>query len=788
MLLMVVAIIGLTGCGGAEERKAAYLEKAKLSLEKGDLDKARIDLKNVLQIDPMVADAYFQLGKINDLKKEYIKAFRSYSKAAELDPDNLEYQARFGTYLLLLAGDIDAAIEKRDLILGKDKDNLNGLLLKAAILLKLKNNVDAMKVSQEIFSKQPGHFDNAVFLSSLYQSEKDYDNSIKVLNASIKQNADSPLLKHMLASNYLIAGKNELAEQTYIAILENEPELFINHMKLAMFYREIGNIDKAEYILRKAIEADEEDSKRKLVLIEFIQQVKGNQNAINELNALISSNPDMGELRIVLGKLYTTENKLDDSERVFKSAVTDFSEDSIGIRSRVYLARLYMRKKNIDAAVSVIDDALKISPNDSEVSFVKAKLQLVNKDYEGAIISLRTVIKDDQQNINAYLLLSAAHKASGEEKQASEIVVRAYENNRTNASGLMALARYHALYKNTEKLEMIIDDYLSIDSNNYEALSFKSELLNKRKMFSDVRPYVLRLIELHPDMQNGYIYSIPYLLAENKKSEAITLLEDGYKKVKENTRILEFLVSLNVSLKNFDVAEDKVQSAIRENGETAELYMLLVKVQLTSNKTEAAKTNLLKSIDLKPDWNEPYLLLASIYTADKQNKKAIEILQQGLVQLKSDLKLTFGLAKIHVSLGDYNAAISEYEKAYEKYSDRILLINNLALLLSEHRDDESSLKRAKELADKLKNNDQAAILDTVGWVYYKTANYTEAANILKTVVEKSPDVALFNYHLGMALSKAGHEADAKTYLTRSLANNSNFPGKDDAEAQLKKLK
>ena len=787
ILITIIAIVALVGCGGAEERKAAYLEKARLSMEVGDLDKARIELKNVLQIDPKSAQAYFQLGDVYDRQKDYKKAFGNYSKAAELDTNNLEYHARIGTYMLIFSGDIDVAIEKRDLILGKDKDNISGLLLKAGILLKQNDTVGAKKISQNIFSRQPGHVKNATFLSSLYQRDKKYDESIKVLKACINENATDRFLASLLANTYFKAGKHDLAENEYNEILMKNPEVFSNHFILASFYREIGNNDKAENVLRKAIEMDADDLRRKMVLVEFIQQTRGNQSAIEELKSLIANNKNMGQLRLSLARLYVDEKNLDEAVKVLETTVSDFSEDSVGIKSRVSLANMYMQNDNVDAATNIIDDAVKISPNDTEVNFVKAKLQLVNKDYEGAIISLRTVVKDDVENIDAYFLLSSAHKANGEEQQAGEIINRAYENNRTNTKGLMVLAKYHASNKNSTELEKIIDGYLVIDANNYEALSYKSSLLNMRKMFSEAKPYALRMLELYPDMPNGYVQSVPYLLAENKNSEAISLLDDGYKKVNEKEGVLELLVTLHASLKDFKAAISKVQSAIRQNGETAELYMLLAKIQLSSKKLEDAKKTLLKASSIKPDWNEPYLMLANIYMAEKQNQKAIKILQNGLIKIESDLKLSLRLAKLYEDLGNFNAAISEYEKAYEQDTDNIIITNNLASLLSEYRNDEASLKRAKELADTLKNVDQAVILDTVGWVYYKTADYLEAVKVLKTVVEKSPDIAVFNYHLGMALYKSGDEAAAKKYLTSALATKDSFPGKDDAEVHLKKL-
>ena len=85
-IIKVLVIISLSyvviACGGAEERKAAYLEKAEKSLNAGDLDKARIELKNVLQIDPKDARAYFKLGTIFERQQEFRKAFGNYQQGS----------------------------------------------------------------------------------------------------------------------------------------------------------------------------------------------------------------------------------------------------------------------------------------------------------------------------------------------------------------------------------------------------------------------------------------------------------------------------------------------------------------------------------------------------------------------------------------------------------------------------------------------------------------------------------------------------------------------------------
>ena len=71
--LLFVFMLG--GCGGAEERKAKYLERGKAYFEEENYDKATVEFKNVLQIDPKAGAPYFYLGKIAEKEQEWRTAF-----------------------------------------------------------------------------------------------------------------------------------------------------------------------------------------------------------------------------------------------------------------------------------------------------------------------------------------------------------------------------------------------------------------------------------------------------------------------------------------------------------------------------------------------------------------------------------------------------------------------------------------------------------------------------------------------------------------------------------------
>ena len=70
---------------------------------------------------------------------------------------------------------------------------------------------------------------------------------------------------------------------------------------------------------------------------------------------------------------------------------------------------------------------------------------------------------------------------------------------------------------------------------------------------------------------------------------------------------------------------------------------------------------------------------------------------------------------------------------------------------------------------------------------YKVGDYNGALTYLTEVVEKSPDVNIFNYHLGMTYKMLGDSKNATIYLQKSLHDKEMFKGRSKAEAALNEL-
>ena len=784
-LLAASLVTVLVACGGAEDRKAAYMEKADQSLTAGDLDKARIELKNVLQIDPKDAQAWYKLGTVFERKKDYRKSFAHYSKAVELDPENNEYQAKLGRFYLILAGDIEKATEKMNLILSKDKADINGLMLKAGILLKQDNAADAKEITRNIFEDHPDNVENAVFLATLYSRDKDLDDAVAVLETALKSNPGNQSLLTVLGNTLFINKDFVKSEKVWQEILDTHPDVFQNHLQLALFYQKTGESAKAEQVLRTAIAADEKDVSRKLALIEFIQQVQGIDQATTELEKIIQDDRGDGTLRLALAQLQIANNDLDSAVATYETAVEDFSDEETGITSRVQLAKIYMQKENVKAATAIIDEAAGIAPNDSEVNLVKAKIAIFNKDIEQAIVSLRTVIKDDPANIEAYLLLAAAHKANNELSQAEDTIARAYENNRDNIKALLPLAKYHVKNKNVAEAEKAIDDYLRLDADNYEALSIKSSILNAKKDFSAAAVLADRMMSLYPDKENGYLQAVPQLLSKQRIDEAIALMNSGHEKT-GSLQILRLNATVLVSAGKYQDAVSMLEAVAKEDS-SEQIQLLLAKAHVANKDSESAVKVLRDSIMQDKTRTESYILLSNVYSTANDSEQAFTALEDGVRANPDNIRLAMTLAGLYEKAGNFENAIEQYEKVLATSPDNLLANNNLAALLSDYRSDDASLKRAIEIADKLKNVNQPVILDTVGWVYYKAGNYADAVAVLKKVVAAQPAMEIFNYHLGMAYQKTGNNEEARKYLEAALASGKEFQGRDAAVTTLNSL-
>ncbi|MBI4867256.1 MAG: tetratricopeptide repeat protein [Candidatus Wallbacteria bacterium] len=150
---------------------------------------------------------------------------------------------------------------------------------------------------------------------------------------------------------------------------------------------------------------------------------------------------------------------------------------------------------------------------------------------------------------------------------------------------------------------------------------------------------------------------------------------------------------------------------------------------------------------LKP--NDPLLLdtLGWAHYKNGQLEKAIETLKQSLALNQEIADTHFHLATVYYDQSDVDNASREFRETLRLEPENAFARNNLAYLFSEK---DLRLEEALVLADEAleRQPDNAAFLDTKGWIYFKMRKYPEAIEFLQKAVDLSPETSELHLHLG----------------------------------------
>ena len=145
------------------------------------------------------------------------------------------------------------------------------------------------------------------------------------------------------------------------------------------------------------------------------------------------------------------------------------------------------------------------------------------------------------------------------------------------------------------------------------------------------------------------------------------------------------------------------------------------------------------------------LALAEIQTAENHLDIARQRLDNVLATEPRNVDALVLLAGVEYREGNRTGAISRYRSALAADGSNVTALNNLAYIVSVDDPTEALnlAQQAMELAP-----DNAAVEDTLGWVYHRKGVYRTAIEYLKKAVAKE-STPRRQFHLGMSYLKAG---------------------------------
>jgi tetratricopeptide (TPR) repeat protein len=528
---------------------------------------------------------------------------------------------------------------------------------------------------------------------------------------------------------------------------ENSPPKLIEATALAKL--KINKVSEATDILQKALQSHP-DNEQLLTLYGFttLHNTALQEQAVIALEKAIAINPDRIQNRLILAHYYSAKNKkhlgIAHLEQSIKRAPNN-------VEAVAYYSQAMLDTNKTALATQAIEHLLKTSPDDVKALNLAARYALYLNNIELAKNRFEKILQLDPNNISANLgLANIALKNSNLDMAVEHYqklvvaypalaagykgIVTAYEINKQPEQGLAALKQYITQYQDeTATPAFILAEYYARNNQLDVALNY----------FESANP-----LDKDNPLRSPLAATLYYLKARE------AFINNNYKAARENLMIGTQYAATNLKILSLlaetEILDNRSPEALNiiseiENIQPNNPLANNLRGQLAEHNNDiSAAINAYKAAwKTQPNditANKLYNNIKKVSTPTQ----ASSFIAEWRELLPDSTQPNILQALELQSSGDYQKAIKLYEATINKEANNPVVLNNLAWLYFTTQD-----KRAIETAQKafkLSPNNYA-ILDTYGWILFKSGNTSQALKLLQQAAQIAPDNAEIKQHL-----------------------------------------
>ncbi len=783
---VLFVILLLVACGGAEERKEKYFKRGMELYQQGNYVKARLEFKNVLQIDPKSAKGYYMFGLIEEKDQNWRKAYAMFLRAVELDPQHVAAQVHLGR-LYALSGAAEKALQAAETALKIDPEDSAALVLKGLVRARMGEKLEAIKEARSAFEVDPKNQDAISLLASLYADQGEMDRAIDLARKGLEANPKMLQPHLLLAQLYEKVGNTEGTIELLNKMIQLKPDDLQRRSRLAAYYLNKDNKQAAEKVLREAVSLLPDSAGAKMALVEFLNQYSGLAEAENALKQFIDQSPDLFPLQLGLANLYAQTDRKDESVTILQQVIDRAGESEYGLKAKTKLASHYVTSNNTDKALALLNEVLEADPKEKEALLTRAAIALNSDDSDKGIGDLRTILREDPTNVKAYRLKARAHLQKEEIALARQSLETAIQVRPQEAAANFELVQLLVQTGELDDAIAVLEKMRKFAPDNMNVLQGIIKIRAQQEQWDQVGQMAVVIKEKHPDNALGYHYDGLSLQGIGKHAESVEAFELALKIKPDAVEPLIALAKGYLALNKPEEALARVQKVITRNPKHFVAVNLQGEIYLSQKRFADAEQAFNQAMALNPKWSTPYLNLAKISKAVGKAPEAPSYIRQGY-EKSGDIGLGLKLASLLDQSGNNAESIRIYRELLTRRPGYPVAANNLAMILIRGEPNQATLDEALELVKGFQTSDNPVFLDTLGWVYVKRGEFDKAVTVLERASIGKSVLPVINYHLGAAYYSLERKADAKKQLGLALASGETFEDVALAREMLEALK
>ncbi len=592
-------------------------------------------------------------------------------------------------------------------------------------------------------------------LAELYGNRGEYvTKAIENYRLAMKEDPSATFLAEELSDLYIQAGRfRDAVTEAEGALKQNPGDINARRLLARIYTRLIGDsqtnrID--EGMLRKAIEqyqkiveAEPKDTDSWLMLGRLQKAAQNSVESEKAFKKVLELEPDNEDaltgLAMVYGDLGENQQAADLLKRL--------ADKNPSVRSLVALAQAYEQMRSYSLAAETLERALALSPPDP-ASLKRAMAQdlLFADRLEDALKIYQQLVAEDPTDAQAFLRISQIYREQHNWQQAQQAADKAKQLDPDNLE-----VRYNqvnlleAQGKTADAITTLKDMLASTAKKNYSSadrsnrvllLERLGQLYRSNEQFAPAIDAFRQMADLDPDMG-------PRVAAQ---------VIDTFRQAKE-----------------YNKAEQEADAAAKKYPNDRTVRMVRASLLTDLGKYDPAVAELKKLFDGKND-RETWLALAQTYDKAKrfdEMGKALDAAEKLSTSKDDKTTVIFMRGAMYERMKKYDLSETEFRKVLELDPDNAAAQNYLGYMFA---DRSVHLPEALDLISKAvqREPNNAAYLDSLGWVYFRMGKFAEAEDNLKKSLERSGRDPTVHDHLGDVYFKQGKLKDAIVQWEASL--------------------
>ncbi|MDD5594999.1 MAG: tetratricopeptide repeat protein [Candidatus Omnitrophica bacterium] len=383
-----------------------------------------------------------------------------------------------------------------------------------------------------------------------YFDRAKYSQAIDYLKRSLEIDPLRAPTHYTLAGTYSANNMEDKAIQEYKKTIELDTNYIPAYSSLAEIELNHERFEEANNLVNKALAKAPTNSKLKDLqgriafgyaakcLYDGVDAFLANNKpkAFELLNKALEIKPDFAYTYYILGSLYHAENKLSEAKEKLEQAVVLDHKLWLGFK---LLGDIYFEEKNYPSAIENYKKAVSINNKDAGLQNNLGLALMEEESYGEAIVFLKEAVRLDPKNINLRYGLASVYRDKADPEQA----IREYR-----------------------KIIEIVPDYPNI----------------------------------HNDLGDIFTAAGNDIEAEKEYQQEIELDQRKLAQDPDNPAALYALSRANFGLKEYDLAKEFVEKAIRIDSKNRDFYLMLGQIEKKLGNYDASLDSLNKSKELSP--------------------------------------------------------------------------------------------------------------------------------------------------------------------------------------------